>query len=628
MWQLLFLLFVFAEASSEESTVLPTYQPLLPTQGVDLQLLPGHHEPLGEEDTGTLDLNSETLLTEAVRLLQIDNIQNMEKKLFLTETSLKEKGEEVQMMKIELEATKKSHILEILAMKLQSEKTQAAHDLEVEEMTSAHKEEIQTMKIDAEKAQEAHDLELEETQSKHKEEIDAMKLELENTKQAHAVQIDETRSRYDKDVKTTEILLQEKIEKSWTLVNFMMEVLKKSEALMKSREEMIMTQAGKLKQVETNITDCREKVEESLRMMKESQKVIHSQRKIIEDLKTVVTEESSLNGTYHKIKEANLLKSDCDIPPFLTGITEALTTQQKEIEELKQAVAEENNVADLLTEISKDVSCTFELPKASAEQWDVLGKCQGVVEEQFSSLDFMKTLASYGVTRNNSLRYKEDEEGHLVSAGFCQCLPNLPELQEPSMVSLNLVKYKNSLSTQWSAWQHENCEKVTLHNGTNVECGEGRKTRRRLKDLNAETWEEEVEEVACQFRSCGCFVYKELYSPTRKSTHGSGSACDSTSSSASTSNDWRGAGWYRITGQAGYKLADSRIAPSHCGTAAAGWLTGGHPTVAQGEVARTVKFEWTDGKERKAVIKVMNCGKHYVYHLAQTPQCTLGYCTK
>ena len=211
MWQLLFLLFVFAEASSEESTVLPTYQPLLTTQGVDLQLLPGHHEPLGEEDTGTLDLNSETLLTEAVRLLQIDNIQNMEKKLFLTETSLKEKGEEVQMMKIELEATKKSHILGILAMKLQSEKTQAAHDLEVEEMTSAHKEEIQTMKIDAEKAQEAHDLELEETQSKHKEEIDAMKLELENTKQAHAVQIDETRSRYDKDLKTTEILLQEEI---------------------------------------------------------------------------------------------------------------------------------------------------------------------------------------------------------------------------------------------------------------------------------------------------------------------------------------------------------------------------------------------------------------------------------
>ena len=84
MRQLLFLLFVFAEASSEESTVLPTYQPLLPTQGVDLQLLPGHHEPLGEEDTGTLDLNSETLLTEAVRLLQIDNIQNMEKKLILS----------------------------------------------------------------------------------------------------------------------------------------------------------------------------------------------------------------------------------------------------------------------------------------------------------------------------------------------------------------------------------------------------------------------------------------------------------------------------------------------------------------------------------------------------------------
>ena len=318
------------------------------------------------------------------------------------------------------------------------------------------------------------------------------------------------------------------------------------------------------------MAECLEKAEASHSMINESQKVIQGQRETIEDLKKVVTEESSLNVTYHEIKEANLLKTNCDIPPFLTSITKALTTQQLEIEELKQAVSGENSVLDLLTEINKEVSDRACMEQAEYRgNWDVLKSCQEVLQEQSSSLDLLKTLASYGVTRDASLRYKEDGEGRLVSTGFCQCLP---ELSEPSEVSLTVIKNKDGLSPQWSAWQYENCKTVTLHNGTDIECGEGSKSRRRLKDLNAEAWEEEVEEVPCHFQSCGCFVYKELYSPTRKSTHGPGNACDKINNK-DASNDWRGKGWYRITGQAGSKLADSRVGPNHCGTAATGiWM--------------------------------------------------------
>ena len=124
----------------------------------------------------------------------------------------------------------------------------------------------------------------------------------------------------------------------------MMKVLKKSEVLMKSRRELILAQGTELKKEEERMVECMEKDEESLRLINESQKVIQGQRKTIEELKKVVTEESSLNTTYHEIKEANWLKTNCDIPPFLTAITKALTTQQLEIEELKQAVAGENNV--------------------------------------------------------------------------------------------------------------------------------------------------------------------------------------------------------------------------------------------------------------------------------------------
>ena len=57
--------------------------------------------------------------------------------------------------------------------------------------------------------------------------------------------------------------MQEKIKKIWTLVDFMMKVLNKSEELMKSREELILTQATKL-------NEFRDEAEESLKMMNES----------------------------------------------------------------------------------------------------------------------------------------------------------------------------------------------------------------------------------------------------------------------------------------------------------------------------------------------------------------------
>ena len=98
MWQhVLLFVFVLAEASAEE---ISTYQPFLPAHRVDVQLLPDDQESLeNEEMERTLDSDPENLLTEAVRLLQIDNVQTLEEKLRLTENSLKEKEEETKLLK-------------------------------------------------------------------------------------------------------------------------------------------------------------------------------------------------------------------------------------------------------------------------------------------------------------------------------------------------------------------------------------------------------------------------------------------------------------------------------------------------------------------------------------------------
>merc|ERR1712066_751707 len=198
----------------------------------------------------------------------------------------------------------------------------------------------------------------------------------------------------------------------------------------------------------------------------------------------------------------------------------------------------------------------------------------------------------------------QDKEGRLVSATLCQCLPDPPKSPDLTEVTLSLVKDDNDWSPHWSAWQYDKCNTITLTNGTRVECGEGgSKTRKRLKDLNMEVWEEEVEKVACpscetynenwptewsawQYdnlkckattlsngtstgcgeggsktrrrlkddgmgvwteeveevacRHCGCLNYKELNSPSRTIADTNYRYCDKVVGQ----RDWKGAGWY------------------------------------------------------------------------------------
>ena len=75
--------------------------------------------------------------------------------------------------------------------------------------------------------------------------------------------------------------------------------------------------------------------------------------------------------------------------------------------------------------------------------------------------------------------------------------------------------------------------------------------------------------------------------------------------------------------------------PSYrCGTRAAGWLRGGHPSVHDGVVSRTVCYHWiNDCCWRSNNILVRNCGGFFVYRLQKPPgfqyrYCGIGYTSK
>ena len=85
-------------------------------------------------------------------------------------------------------------------------------------------------------------------------------------------------------------------------------------------------------------------------------------------------------------------------------------------------------------------------------------------------------------------------------------------------------------------------------------------------------------------------------------------------------------GWYRFGGEAGSQMANKCVQENHCGIRHPGWLSGGHPTMADGTVVRKVCFNYFRGCCQGSIyISVRNCGGFYVYNL-KSLSCYFRYC--
>jgi len=87
-------------------------------------------------------------------------------------------------------------------------------------------------------------------------------------------------------------------------------------------------------------------------------------------------------------------------------------------------------------------------------------------------------------------------------------------------------------------------------------------------------------------------------------------------------------GWYRFQGAAGTKMVTTCPPIHRCDANFPVWLSGGHPTVAEGEVSKKVclrKF----GKccDYWFFIQVKNCGSYYIYNLTPQTSCPARYCS-
>ena len=91
--------------------------------------------------------------------------------------------------------------------------------------------------------------------------------------------------------------------------------------------------------------------------------------------------------------------------------------------------------------------------------------------------------------------------------------------------------------------------------------------------------------------------------------------------------DWDGAGWYRVTGQAGSQLSEHpyewKSGSSNDGTC------GTHYGTMPGETAtREICYKLDCTHVFNHEIEVTNCNGYYVYKLPEVRSCAYRYCTQ
>jgi len=90
-------------------------------------------------------------------------------------------------------------------------------------------------------------------------------------------------------------------------------------------------------------------------------------KKTIDELRKIVTEDSKLTDTYRELNEVNLLKTNCDIPPYLSAMADSLNLQHEEISKLKAVLQEKDSIMILLSNITTEMDSLNEAMQAAGE---------------------------------------------------------------------------------------------------------------------------------------------------------------------------------------------------------------------------------------------------------------------
>ena len=196
-------------------------------------------------------------------------------------------------------------------------------------------------------------LDVKAKKAEKEQEVEALKAELENTKNAHAAQITEMKSSHAEELNRLRSTLQGRVDESWTLVDFMMEVMKKYHRAVKAMVSQLKEER-----------ECKKTIGGNLKMAVDFLEVILERLlKTNEDLKSVVSKESSIFAEFlswdfmtftwdvqRDVRDmVDQLKRECGYKKntrenlkMLEDILEVNREQLKTIEDLKSVYSKES----------------------------------------------------------------------------------------------------------------------------------------------------------------------------------------------------------------------------------------------------------------------------------------------
>jgi len=416
---------------------------------VALQLAEDLH--IGESTAYVLPQGPDNIIEEAVKVLQIEYIDRMK----------------LEIDNLHLQNEKKSQ--EILKME-QKDRTSSAL---IEKMKLDHEAEITRMK-------EKFDEEIGGIKEEHEKEVIKLKsIILEN-----------------------ETKCARKLSAKDTLTQYIMNVLKDSDSLIKFWQNIVKSQAHEISKLE--------KYHEMEKILIKKQNIIETQSENIKDLEEIIANSNNLTESYEKLEKLDPSKSNCEIPPWMTTLTEALASQRKEIKTLTGYFEDKKEVEEQMLTLANIIGKTNMTITESMDTIKLSRNFEETMDKQSNSLNLLRDLLS-----NSSCGIVYEEDDHrTISATPCSCIPTPPQ---DTGLQLTMIQYdckdtKNSgykiqcqddhcITDAWPScstddsedddssddlpWTYNNCRKVDIpYLNISVGCGTSEGWKARVTTIN------------------------------------------------------------------------------------------------------------------------------------------------
>eukprot|EP00092_Neocalanus_flemingeri_P029001 GFUD01031484.1.p1 GENE.GFUD01031484.1~~GFUD01031484.1.p1 ORF type:complete len:682 (-),score=170.56 GFUD01031484.1:675-2681(-) len=246
-------------------------------------------------------------------------------------------------------------------------------------------------------------------------------------------------SKLNQDMHEMEMVIhqntKDRAKNSDVVLKLLMEALKNLEQEIEAFRDMNDSKEMKIKFLELKNKDFEDQTLSLTNIAKIMQGLVKQEEVSKKRLQNVLLKEREICQTYGIIS-----KLDMETPDYLQFMSEMgknLLNQHTLIEELNSHFEDEKSIEssldDVLVELDILNSGTLESNNTTKL---VLDSCQSVVKVQGASLATLRPHISYLVTNHSGMRYKQDEDGTIIEARQCQCLPEVPQFSNIQALSV------------------------------------------------------------------------------------------------------------------------------------------------------------------------------------------------